>query len=736
MNEESNIEKTSFAGLGNTLEEAAKNEENAAKRSQSLLDILTPQRIIEDFKAKNDCTEEIVELIKTTPHSLIRKLKIVFLGIDNFEIQSLLELTQSKRRIYRYISTYLIFCKIKTMSTDFDKIEALYNSVFVVRFRDVDPSIRSMCVEFMTEWILESEALTRMEFLKYVGWALNDKSDIVRRKAIKSFTTLASKKSVRKSKRQNATRMKELADFFKKYKNRLLEISEFDSNLNLQKDGVKAVLSIFNKNDHIFTGEEILRVMSLENSVSAQKQEALNKICPEGIWDLEEMHRALRDGQAHIFRNMILNDELLGSFLTNLGEFAKNRSNCCETGFLCMLDILKEIQTSVNPKCYSTLFEIIKDNKENMKRMIEGMKNILSFKEFPSETFILIDIVKKSIYDSCLNNKDNAEMNEEENQDNCLNLEILHETEIKNVNSNCDAKNVEMEILEAFVIFLKKIEDDFSIQVKGIVNELKTEILYIVIKYFDVSECVSSNSEPVLKCYAALWKIMKEDFDWIRNIDFQYEYSNHQIPHYLELLDFLHFFHSKSVSTSSDPADPFSASKVVFDKLYSFVYNNCYFNDESSCLRLYNLVNSGIFLHLSYILFFYCTDEQLRYFIENAKVIKHITVGYFESLLKLETNQHNPALDPKRLSLLAKPLCFRLTKCKNEDNSYLFNFMKQLAKKKDILDSILIHFVPFLSVNECIFMESIVEKSKFKTACLRRCKAIKPIKAEENVTFI
>ncbi|CAN0879592.1 Sister-chromatid cohesion protein 3 [Linum grandiflorum] len=69
----------------------------------------------------------------------------------------------------------------------------LFDNLFRLRHRDRDPSIRLLCLKHLGTWI----SLNPIQFLtnsntRYLGWALNDESDEVRRESVRVLTRLYS----------------------------------------------------------------------------------------------------------------------------------------------------------------------------------------------------------------------------------------------------------------------------------------------------------------------------------------------------------------------------------------------------------------------------------------------------------------------------------------------------------------------------------------------------------------
>jgi vesicle coat complex subunit len=70
-------------------------------------------------------------------------------------------------------------------------LKKIFADVFVHRYRDVFEDIRALCLESLGHWI---ESLPSMfledNYLKYLGWCLNDKAVPVRKQAISSIHNL------------------------------------------------------------------------------------------------------------------------------------------------------------------------------------------------------------------------------------------------------------------------------------------------------------------------------------------------------------------------------------------------------------------------------------------------------------------------------------------------------------------------------------------------------------------
>lgn len=248
-----------------------------------LLDSHTPAAVIEIFGALADATDDLVELIKAAPHQHLKKLRTVFQSVDNYDVEAVIALCQSPNRQHRYTATYLVLSQIKTeckKRASLDRIAHLYDSVFTVRFRDVDPLIRGMAVQFVSEFIAENPVLRKMAYLKYVGWALNDRNNCVR-------------------KRGGNTRM---------------------GKENAGNAGRKAA-----------PGDDFEAFFSKYPGVTPAKQRVLEALLPDGVWDMERIHELYKSIGAEAFRSWQLSTADLDAFVLNISLFVKEHSVCCDS---------------------------------------------------------------------------------------------------------------------------------------------------------------------------------------------------------------------------------------------------------------------------------------------------------------------------------------------------------------------------------------------------------------------
>ncbi|KAF5175680.1 Cohesin subunit sa-3 [Thalictrum thalictroides] len=72
-----------------------------------------------------------------------------------------------------------------------DMMRKLFTGLFVHRYRDIDPEIRTTCINSLGVWILSYPSLFLQDlYLKYLGWTLNDKNAGVRKSSILALQSL------------------------------------------------------------------------------------------------------------------------------------------------------------------------------------------------------------------------------------------------------------------------------------------------------------------------------------------------------------------------------------------------------------------------------------------------------------------------------------------------------------------------------------------------------------------
>ena len=112
------------------------------------------------------------------------------------------------------------------------KVDDFFETVYVHRYRDVDPRIRTECIEAMGEWInaLPSVFLEGA-YLRYLGWMLSDTHPPVRHAVIKQLHNIMEVEA-------NVGTMRH---FIERFRSRMIEMATQDSDTDIRASAVQLV---------------------------------------------------------------------------------------------------------------------------------------------------------------------------------------------------------------------------------------------------------------------------------------------------------------------------------------------------------------------------------------------------------------------------------------------------------------------------------------------------------------
>ncbi|KAH9035024.1 hypothetical protein EDB85DRAFT_1945370 [Lactarius pseudohatsudake] len=113
--------------------------------------------------------------------------------------------------------------EVRERKTNLDEfLKELVDSVFVNRYRDLDPSIRAECVRSIGLWFKKYPGyFLDGSYLRYVGWVLSDSNTQVRLEAVKSLSGVY----------ENADYIGSVQTFTERFKPRLVEMAARDTEL-------------------------------------------------------------------------------------------------------------------------------------------------------------------------------------------------------------------------------------------------------------------------------------------------------------------------------------------------------------------------------------------------------------------------------------------------------------------------------------------------------------------------
>ncbi|KAL0071305.1 cohesin complex subunit [Marasmius tenuissimus] len=141
-------------------------------------------------------------------------------------------------------------------------IKEFIDGVFIHRYRDLDPVIRTECISSLSTFFstLPSHFASNSEYLRYVGWVLSDSAAQVRLAAVRALQTVydtagigADKKPSRKGKQSanakdsGGVALSALTQFSTRFLPRLLEIARFDVDVGVRV----AVMSVLDSVDEL-----------------------------------------------------------------------------------------------------------------------------------------------------------------------------------------------------------------------------------------------------------------------------------------------------------------------------------------------------------------------------------------------------------------------------------------------------------------------------------------------------
>lgn len=108
-------------------------------------------------------------------------------------------------------------------------IRDFFDTVFVHRYRDVDPKIRTDCVEALGQWVvILPNIFLEGAYLRYLGWMLSDVSAPTRHEAVKQLEKIL----------KNTEKMAGIREFVERFRARIVEMAARDSETGVRASAV------------------------------------------------------------------------------------------------------------------------------------------------------------------------------------------------------------------------------------------------------------------------------------------------------------------------------------------------------------------------------------------------------------------------------------------------------------------------------------------------------------------
>ena len=115
-------------------------------------------------------------------------------------------------------------------------IRELFDSVFIHRYRDVDPKIRSDCIVALGSWVETCpDIFFEGTFLRYLGWLMSDQNHTVRHQVLGQFQRLYGK---------DEPDVGRLRAFTQRFRDRMVEIATRDSEIAIRATAVDLLGSV------------------------------------------------------------------------------------------------------------------------------------------------------------------------------------------------------------------------------------------------------------------------------------------------------------------------------------------------------------------------------------------------------------------------------------------------------------------------------------------------------------
>ena len=109
------------------------------------------------------------------------------------------------------------------------KVDDFFETVYVHRYRDVDPKIRTECVEAMGDWIKALPSVfLEGAYLRYLGWMLSDTHSPVRHAVIRQLTKIM----------EVEANIGTMRHFIERFRPRIIEMASQDSDSDIRASAV------------------------------------------------------------------------------------------------------------------------------------------------------------------------------------------------------------------------------------------------------------------------------------------------------------------------------------------------------------------------------------------------------------------------------------------------------------------------------------------------------------------
>jgi len=217
----------------------------------------------------------------------------------------------------------------------------MFKAVFVHRYRDIVPEIRSICMLEIGSWMKKFHQMFLDDsYLKYIGWTLHDKVGDVRLKCLQSLEPLYSSEELKNK----------LELFTSKFKDRIVSMT-LDKEIEVAVEAVKLVISILKYHQEILSDKDCEHVYELVYSSHRAVAQAAGDFLNERLFLPDEqavIDLRTKRGKARLPNTPLIRDLVqffIESELHEHGAYLVDsliESNAMMKDWECMTDLLIE----------------------------------------------------------------------------------------------------------------------------------------------------------------------------------------------------------------------------------------------------------------------------------------------------------------------------------------------------------------------------------------------------------
>ena len=182
------------------------------------------------------------------------------------------------------------------------------SAVFVHRFRDIDKAVRLSCIKALGEWVtLHPTMFYDNQYLKYLGWSLNDKKADVRIQALQILKELYSTEDAQR-----------LGSFIERFKGRILQIASSDIDKAATSAGLQLAEQLASAS--IVSDDDVDKILVLLNdpeaSIRDSAAQVMQAIVIEGVLlaEIKTQKKSNKSFDEHQFMIQNLCDFILNYF--------------------------------------------------------------------------------------------------------------------------------------------------------------------------------------------------------------------------------------------------------------------------------------------------------------------------------------------------------------------------------------------------------------------------------------